>query len=539
MSAPSSSEHRLEVVQTMWQKAALRLLELGLRPDDCPRGLVVTSEHSLGKVYGEVSPDGQLCITKEALDDSALFHGIVARECARSALRSDSLCAECITDVATEFAAQQLCSDERARWRKTWQESSDDRRVNGVIVYSPAAGYEALYDVAGPDGLKSIIRDVFNASRYGVRLEFNDYAAYFETRFRRFSVGLTAAEVRILDAMLRDPSATYQLVAQRTGFTPQWVTQRIASLENRRVLRSWETVHFSKIGIRMFHLFIGEETGGQDPYRYFVNCPFVYAIRRVLTGDWHTLATLSVPDNNQSIRAVYHSVKQLGQRGVRVEIYEIVSSGAAFCFDYYLPESGAWQVPWDLERVQLPKIHRERLWTAFPRIDSPTPKTRVTLDELDMRVIEATRRGVNSVASLRGELRVGQTRVASSLRKLRENDILYTAREAHNVGLNEHIVLTADEQELGRAIAAWSQRLPRTIPTFDLDGRLTLLCSLPTGGSYGLASCLEMVEGQVSLSLLGSPLHGKWRMPLETWNAARQAWDFPDREVTEWLDSMR
>lgn len=528
----------LPYISQTWKKALERLIQLGIDAKQrCPiRSIVVDGDREPLQARVEAS---SLYITEQALKNRAILSGLVARECFKANFPSGVISREFIDGVSNEFARQCLDDSSRAEWTRLWEEECPPIHVTNVLTWDPAKALPALYQLVEESGLETIIQDFLTAIKYGMLLPLEDCLEYFGWRFQRFSARLSQTELRMINYLLQDQKMTLEEIANRVALSSQWVSTRAKELQKKYILRKFETVRFSKIGIRMFHLLIGTGNPEESSWGLLKKSPFVYSMRRVLSGSWQLLATLTIPDNPESIRAVDEFITTVERWKFRTLLTEIVSSGTHYCFDYYSGESGKWHIPWDIERIQVRKIHTDNLWPLFPKIDQPREKVSREFDALDMQILSKVWNRVSSISEIRRQLKVGQERVASKMKSLREEGIIAETWEVHNIGLTESAMLLSHDVEVGRAIAAWTNRLPKSIVSWDLDSRLTLLSSLPEGGSYGLLWALESLPRVVSANLLGPPIHGRWGFPEGLWNESTQRWQFPSERVAEWFESIR
>jgi hypothetical protein len=213
--------------------------------------------------------------------------------------------------------------------------------------------------------------------------------------------------------------------------------------------------------------------------------------------------------------------------------------GTIDCFDYYDLSSNDWSIPWELLEIQLNRIHQEGLAKVIKRIDTPANKTRVHLDDIDMKILDQCRKGNTSISGIRKSLKVGQERVARKIKILREEQLLVTTWEVHNIGLHEGVIVITNEQKSGATIAAWAQRLPRVIVAFDTDRKLFLTTQLPIGGSYGLTSCLSSLSDSTSVGILDTKMYGAWGLPIGLWDCTTQKWQCPREAIENWFSELR
>jgi DNA-binding Lrp family transcriptional regulator len=481
-------------------------------------------------VAGKLNEEGSL---------DYLLRGLIASVCLRSALKTDCLCNECINDLSNEFARQMLASHEKEKWRTWWSKVSPRTEVSSVFIYNPSLTFPKLEELAGSEAFDTLVREILIMSKYGINLDFDGYLQYLRTRLHRFSTKLDMTELKIISSLLNNPNITNESLAHFVKISPEWVSRKITNLRKRAVLRRFDRVPFSKIGIRMFHFLVDSFNSDEDPYRLLSACPFLYSYRNVLTGRWNGLGFLCVPDNLDNIRSLSLGEKLLGKWGIRTLLREIASLGTINCFDYYDLNSNDWSIPWELLEIQLNRIHNEGLAKVIKRIDTPANRTKFHLDDLDMKILDQCRKGSSSISRIRKSLKVGQERVARKIKALREEQLLVTTWEVHNIGLHEGVIVINNEQKSGEAIAAWAQRLPRIIVTFDTDRKLFLTTQLPIGGSYGLSSSLRSLSKTTTIGILDTNIYGAWGLPIDLWDSKKQNWRCPRDAIENWFSYLR
>ena len=456
--------------------------------------------------------------------------------CFMHAMRPDGICKECIRDLAFEFARQNSEGDGERALMKYWASVAREAKLDGEW-YAPHLLFEILGRMTGMEGLRTIIEEISQMVRYGLTFSFNEYTKYLQTRVKRFAIPLDRVEVRIIRELLERPTATFREVASRTGLSLPWVSKKIKSLRERVILRKFESVRFSRLDIDMYILLLSMRGGDYDAREALLQkCPFTYNIREVLTGEWDTLVTLAIPENVNSIRSILRALERLKKAGIENRLMEVHSSGVATNFHYYSADEGRWRIPWDLERVVLAKIYTEQLAGVFPRIDYARKYLDIEIDDTDIQILELFWKQHTTLSQIRERIEIGRQNALKRVKRLRENGIINTIWEVHNIGLNENALVAADDEDTGRTIAAWTQNLPRSIISFDEKDRLSLIVNLPIGGCCGMANALRVLPHPVKMMQLGMTRAGSWQFPTEYWDTETQSWSFPRHKMDEWFD---
>jgi DNA-binding Lrp family transcriptional regulator len=525
------SEDDRESLSKVWLECSRRLTEeFSLSPSISFDELLDTER------WRENVADLESLTANEA--SRAIIKGYVAFECFRAAFPSASICEECITDLAMEFARQILSASEEAHWTEKWRDDELAGRIRTTRFHKGSETLPNIERVSGPRAFLEVVREIIATAKSGLELGFEEYSTYLRKRVRRITAPLDSAELRIVDLLIQNRDADNLSVAKAVGISPEWASRRINELRSRWILRRFDRVPFSRIGIRMFNLFIASDMSALNLLRTLEDFPFLYSYQRVLTGSWDALAVLSVPDNSMSIRLVNSLPKILGKLGCEVLLLEIVSSGVVTCFDHYDTTEKNWFLPWELLELHLRRIYNDGLAKTIGMIDKPAERVDIKLDDLDMQIIDQMRAGNTSIARIREKLRIGQKKASDRVRRLRDAGLVDTLWEVHNIGLNEPVIVSTEDVTAGEAIAAWARRLPRAIISFNAKRHLSMMVQLPRGGSYGLTRALSFLSHQVDVGLLDEKLYGGWGFPIDLWDEKKQGWSYPKTEIDAWLASL-
>ena len=372
-----------------------------------------------------------------------------------------------------------------------------------------------------------------------ITFDRNDYLIFLSTRRAKFTKQLTKTELKLIDKILQYGADNLSKLSDDVGVSTQWISRKISELRKNSVLRHFNQIPYSKIGIRMFLLFIGPNDHNLSPIDYVRQCPFLFGFKRIIAGKYHTSAIITIPDNDTNMQAMKHGLSLISKQGVSTSMIEVKSSGVTTCYDHYDTTIGKWNIPWGLRRIELEKIHTEGIASLFPRIDSPANMTKLSLDSTDIQILNCVRKRIDSVASIRKELKIGQHKVASRLKRLREGGLIIPMWEARQIGLNESVIVSVSDIATGKSIAAWAQRLPRSIISFDNDEKLLLQADLPLGGGYGISSALGAIDQDIEISLVEQRVTGNFGNPLDLWDADRQKWASPTQKIQEWLGDLQ
>ncbi len=535
-----SKNQKSQVLQT-W-KDVCKVIEntFGLKPSKVLTEIYLSTSEDLIHVHQPGIMDGDSIIINSNLPGyEKVLNATIAKLCLQRILPSDLLCRECIDDISFEFARRTITDDKvRSQWESIWSKHSPPRQISSAIEYHPCVGYKWLYSVAGENGLDTFVRELTHRARNQIPLSFEDYVQYFSMRIRRFERTLDSTELKLTSTIIENPNLPSKDLANIVGISEEWMSRKLAQLQKRMVLRKFIRAPFSRIGIHMFHVLISRRDTDADPFDLFKDCPFLYSYRNVVSGDWSALATLSIPENRESMRFVKEGLKRIVEAGFDIDLHQIHSSGVSRCFDYYEPKIGQWDIPWELLSIHLQRIQSDDLASTIPKVDRPEKRIEIELDELDMKIIESVRVGVASVSKIRSHLKVGQHRVAEKLQNLRENGLVIKSWEVHNIGLNEHAIIYCKNRELGKTIAAWSLRLPKSVISFSSKDELMLLADLPKGGSFGLATALEGLNNGTYVGILSPQIYGAWGFPSALWDSKFQRWKCPRKELETWITQL-
>jgi len=531
-----SREHKHQVVQ-IWKAACQSIMEsFGLAPPEIPPEIRI---EAMNKPAPGMINDCSLIINSSVPNYEDVLSATISKLCLQQALPADVLCKECIDDLSFEFARRSIRDTKtKKKWESIWSNYSPSRKVSQLVEYNPRAGYIWLQSVAGDRGLNIFIQELAHRGKNHLPLSFEDYMQYFSARVRRFKNSLDATELKLVKTITNAPNLSAKEISDSVGISEEWVSRKLSQLQKQMILRKFLRAPFSHIGIQMFQVLVSRREPDDDPFNLFKECPFLYSYRKVVSGKWNALATLTIPENKDSIRFIERGLKHIVALGFDIDLHQIHSAGSSYNFDYYEQKNGQWNNPWELLAIHLQRIQSDNLAASIPRVDTPSQRTEIELDELDMKVIQCIGRGIGSVSKIRSYLQVGQQRVTESMQKLRENGLIRKSWEVHNIGLNEHAIIYCKYKKIGETIAAWSLRLPRSIVTFSSKNELLLLADLPTGGCYGLASALDGLNDGACMGILSPQTYGSWGFPVPLWDFTYQRWKCPKKRLETWISQL-
>jgi hypothetical protein len=107
-----------------------------------------------------------------------------------------------------------------------------------------------------------------------------------------------------------------------------------------------------------------------------------------------------------------------------------------------------------------------------------------------------------------------------------------------NIGLSEHAIICCKDSEIGKTIAAWSLRMPRSSISYSSDEQLMLTVDLPKGGSFRLAAAIDGLNTDTEVGFLSTQVYGNWVFPAELWDAKYQRWKCPKKRLDVWIDQL-
>ncbi|MBD3408051.1 MAG: hypothetical protein GF411_18165 [Candidatus Lokiarchaeota archaeon] len=526
-------------VNESWMKYA-KIIEkdYSLKPSSAPKITHIADIKTLFSIKN-TSAEVTLLLSERILQNQpGFFDGIIAKACFSTLFSKDAVCPECIEDLSFEFARQHLPKTIKNDWLAFWDQFAPLRELSKVLVHQPTRSYPFLYKMIGKRGLIEITREIVKMDAHDIQLKLADYLVFFEKKANSFFVTPDKTELRIINHHIANPDSENKALAKQIGITAEYLSKKKQELKERLVLREFYHASFSRIGIRMFHVLLDSGPNEEDPFWLVKDCPFLFSYRRVLSGDWSAFATFCVPDNSRSIHSLSTFQDSSDRWRYNIEMMEIVSSGSVTCLEYYNPSRREWDIPWNLLDIELKKIIEHKWASSFPKIDTPYSRTKIPLDELDLKILDASRLGITAIGDIRELLQVGQERIANKRKKLVEEKLLIHTYEVHNVGLVEHVFVSCDNQDIALALTGWIQRLPRSIAAFGINNRLFLQIRLPKGGSHAFARLLGDYRQHARLGLLDEKHQGDWGFPIHLWDEEKQDWNCPSDHIETWLERI-
>lgn len=508
----------------------------GLQAPPVPKSVQVIDAHEISRTGGHYSSaKNELQVHSETLQGTIPLAGIVYRECFFHSLPPE-ICFEARRDLSSEFARQTLKRPERVKWTREWQ-NVPAVRVRANLLYTSYALMEWIIALGGQGELDSLVHEFVTMARYGVSLDFNQYVEYMVHRTQNIVVELDDADLKIVDVLLKDETASYHQVAKIAGLSESWVCTRVNRLKRKYVLMDLTTTPFSRIGIRTFHILLAGPSWS-EPSKILDGCPFVYDMRSILNGPWQIIARLAVPDNTESTRSLDLMSSTLSNNGIAVDVAETYSVGISNSFYHYNAKNHRWEIPWVAMRGWGHRITEDSLHHLVERIDLPAKTTDVYLDSLDMEILALVQEGITSSRTLRKRLSVGQTKLSTRIKRLRSEGLIHHIWSVQNIGLVERVAIRANDRNTADILDTWARELPRAFLRYEENRNLLMMTDLPAGGSTQLMDTLRSLGWPVTVSPLSSGIWGHWQFPISLWDVENQSWQAPRDEIAAWLERV-
>ncbi len=527
------------LVDRLWKEASTTIKrEFGLPTStSAPTDLKLIENGPLITLQGSSYTNGTLTLSNLILDRPELLRGLIYRECLRKTLSEYQICEEAKDDLSNEFARQHLSGQDQEDWVREWSSQVPRRRVSTVTIYDPSRAFPLLYEITGPNALHQILSAVLLEAKYGLVMDLESYLAYFQTCAQRFVASLTPADVKIIEYVINHPDCQQKEISDAVQLTSQWVSQRLRHLKRLSVLREFNHVPFSRIGIRMFNVLLCDPTMSLTS-SFFQDCPFLYAYRPAFTGPWNIYATLAVPDCIDNIRAVGRFEELLQHRRVSNYITEVVFSGSKLSLQHFDPINQSWNIPW--EQIQLEADADTQSSSYLELIVRPSRRTQMCLEATEIQILDMMRRGVNSIDKIRDVLRIGQNRVVDCIAALRRNGLLERRWEVHNIGLCESAYIIVVDRHIGEMVARWLfEHVPRVHISFNVNKEMFAIVELPCGGVCRLIEALQPAAPRVIIGMIDKSVYGGWGFPTRLWDVKRQRWCAEAHAIKAWLENLQ
>ncbi|MBD3407823.1 MAG: hypothetical protein GF411_17015 [Candidatus Lokiarchaeota archaeon] len=466
------------------------------------------------------------------------LRGVLAREILRCSLlkiiKNNEVCYNLAAAFGREFVKQSKT------WYSLWNETKPPIDTSHQTVYSPSMTFASLYNLDGEDALDELVDSILKNSRYGIDLTISDWQLFLYRFASNYSSALSSAEITIIDELMRNPEISKTEIGKRADISQVWVSTLISAMKKRRQLREFESVVYSKIGIRVFQVVLEP---GQASYSDCVSvlnwCPYLYTSNAVVTGKRGLFATLAIPDNSENILDLHRFIQSVKRIGIFVNVFERHRSARTISLDSYDPDNGIWRMDWNAISLESDLLQRDEWAPVFPLVteDAPSP---VDLDERDIRLLSAFEKGYKTVRELRKEIRGRSSDITTRLSRLKDEDVIRKIWEIHHVGLNESALVIANNPDTAKICGALSLRLPVAYVDFDTTNRLLMRTFLPQGGIHGFASAMAKLTPPPEIHVLGQRYHGAYHLALwiDDWDDRTGAWMPASRDTTRWFDHL-
>lgn len=487
-----------------------------------------------------LSQDILICPPEFHADDP-FSRAVLAREVLRLSLPRSLEDSHARFDMACEYGRQTLNKESGGKWTHLWKEKTPPQTLTSGLRYRPIVFFNVLRHLGGENALTELVSRLSQMARYGIALGFEDWAELLIRYTTEYERALTKTEAYLVDALIQNPQASLELLAQRADITPRWAGAVRRDLLTRGQLLEFELVSYSQIGIRVLQVALFPKSAEMQDCTYLIeDCPFVFSASSLLTGGRGIYATLCVPDNPTNLNHIERMVDVARKDDVDVFLFDRHRSGNWLNLNDYSPINGTWDIDWDSMRLEAQMMQRDSLAVLYPEMRLSERADPRRLDRLDIRLLSEFERGRKTTRQLQRALGVRMKTVTDRLRRLRRSGIIEKSYEIHHIGLIEEAITYIDNIGSGECLAALALRFPRCFIDYDKDERLFMRLRLPRGGSYGLASALRPIKPSPAVHLVGGRLWGRWRLSewIDEWMPETGRWQPTSRNMHRWYSSM-
>ncbi|MCF2137563.1 MAG: Lrp/AsnC family transcriptional regulator [Candidatus Thorarchaeota archaeon] len=528
MKTDYSTEHLRSVVSRIWaetDRAVDTILDRG--KIDPPRQVVIRegTERIGGSLDGEI-----LYLNKEAITEEFILQGVIIREYMMATLPK-RITPHVQKMIGNSVAIYFQRGTKREQWREKVGTSMFEMKFS-----TPRGG-------AGHEDWQfhcfwRILVEVIEAAECGITIGLDEYRRIVHRISERCTPCLDADEVSLLRRIVKSPPSPYSKIADELNKSIQWVSKKIKELEEIEVLQRYTTLNPHIIGIREFTVI--NTVNERDHLRPVVDMlsefPFTYKIEECSLSRRCLIASLRAPDTRTSVQAIKLLVEDLSSLG-ETRLHEHIALGHSEKLKFYDVDEGIWRIPWDIAEIEFNRIYHESLATVMPKIEADMTPTSKYLTRFDLQVLQSVLEGATRITDIRQALRVGQAKVATSYKLLRDEGIISNAVELFRIGLNECVAILTEDPKVADSITAWSQTLPKVGVRRWLKGGMEMRLQLPQGGTLGVLEALNEVLPDINTFTIRTRTVKQFVIPVEEWDEDQQRWENNSRRIEEWINT--
>ncbi|MHA1769972.1 MAG: hypothetical protein ACTSYL_10435 [Candidatus Thorarchaeota archaeon] len=528
MKTDYSTEHLRSLVSKIWRetnRTVRTIFEHGkIEP---PRQVVIRegTERKGGTLDGEI-----LYLSKEAVTEELLLQGIIIREHVMASLpmRITSNVREMIGNSVAIYL-------QRGTKREQWREKVGTTMFE-LKCSTPRGG--SSHEDWQFHCFSNILAEVIEAAESGITIGLDEYRRIVHRTSERCTPHLDADEISLLRRIVKFPPSPFGKIADDLNKSIQWVSKKIKELEEIEVIQRYTTVNPHIIGIREFTVInaVNRRDHLATAADMLSKFPFTHKIEDCTLGRGCLIAYLRAQDTRTSIQAIKILVENLSNLG-ETRLHESIAIGHGQNLKFYDVDEGRWRIPWDLAEIEFNRIYHESLATVMPKIEVDMTPTSKYLTRFDLQVLQSVLEGATRITDIRQALRVGQAKVATSYKLLRDEGIISDAIELFRIGLNERMAILTEDSTVADSIAAWSQTLPKVEVRRWLKGGMEMRLQLPQGGTLGALEALNKVLQDINAFTIRTRTVKQFVIPIEEWDENRQRWENNSHRIEDWINT--
>lgn len=441
-----------------------------------------------------------------------LVRGLLALEAFRRFLPASISELPQAIDLAWSFAYSQMGKAERRKWKVIWRKVAKTIDL-GDIIHQPVEAFTLLEEMKPQQGLAELVGIFYEIDRYHEKVDTKEFIHIVEDFFTHYQVKLSEREVKVLEAVAREPEFDLEELAEKIRINPRKVSSTIASLKRRGILFLRESVAFSRLGFSTYNLYlVPRRTLEEKALEILRRYPYLYSLTELIDGLGGYIATLVLPfwlDIEKEMQRIRGLLEQLCQPN-RFLCFKRTRSYRHRNFRHYSLSDNDWRIPWQSWTLWLKRIleHSElsSVSEVMTKLNSRRTEKPAALDEIDWAILKEVWDGESRARQLRQKLGIGSLQLQERMQRLREKGVIMTSVGVLCVGLSEPVFLLihGNPKKLWSLIAAFDE-LPFHVTVEaegDINGLFSVL-TLPRGQGTAFAHQIHkhIKENQIQLHL--------------------------------------
>ena len=416
-------------------------------------------------------------ITLYPFEEEHMIQGILAREAFNLFLPVNIKNLNPAKDLGWEFARLSLKPKNREKWVNLWKECSKELQVDS-IKYDAPFDFPLYSEVTKGDFLKDILQNFRATQSISAQLTVKEYVKTFIEYYQDYTYKFDSMELRILNYLKDNPTATAREIAKVFGMPYSKVYRKLFRLKRLQILTQRKKISYSKIGLIIAFVWANKIKEKDPPYRNLLKCRSLFSIFNYFDGGGGAVFTFAFPKNKDNLNSFRKKIDRLSKyarcEGCFIKRFQPSKTYITQSFSLLLEDKGIWQFNTATWKRWVLNYFKKDIIDLVSGMNIDIVDLRnvplYKFSDLEMDVIKEIYNRNFSVRAIAKRLKKSPNSIEDALKRLRQLGVVKDFVRVHYLGLSSIVFLYMHvPEELVLPVVASLKEFPYTISYIRTD----------------------------------------------------------------------